>query len=316
LGITEPHWLPSDFYAPINERLARLRSYVDPLFMFMDFVPLETTLQTMTSDFAPFSDSMLEFEVDSTYEIECRKVFEYLILNQSPVENFRLFFHYLNAKSALTDAIIHLLSKLHDVRTASHEALAFGSSSLFLDVHAFSAANEIDGQELCESLQFRPFLCPFCMLLIVNHIPSNLFLFNLLTPHEMTWPVAHDAQIKSEQYVLVDLAAKKDLRTFLEKIPTIMKNCFLSALPPVPFEASASDNDDDFLSFVHLSGLTLYNRMKTVLIIVRERSVTCFHVCTMGIALLRCIAHSLGLLSPTFTVQLEQKFLSFPRRRR
>jgi hypothetical protein len=336
-GMTDPHWLLSDFYAPINERLVRLRSYVKPLSMFMDFVPLDTTLQLTPPDLAPFSDSMIESEIDTTYEVVCRKVFEKLLLNHAPVDHFRQFFHYRNARSALTDAIIHLLSELNEVRSASHEELAFGFSTIFLYVHAFSALNEIDGQELCEFLQARPFLSPFCMLAIVNHIPSNLFLFNLLTPREMTRDLEHSEDVRPEQYVLVDLASRKRLTGFLDKIPTIMGNYFLSTLPPLAFEVVASDNDDEFLSFVHLSGLTLYNRMKTVLVIARERSVTCFHVCTMGIALLRCITHSLqrtlvdclsqnvftttfcclirsvlALLCPTFSLQLAQKFLCFP----
>jgi hypothetical protein len=330
--MTEPHWLVSELSAPVIKRLVRLRSYLRPPSMFMDFVPLETSLPTPVPDFAPFPNSMIELETDMCHERDCRIAFEKMLLNHMPVESFRALFHYGKARSALTRAIIHLLLELNQTRSAKHEELAFGFSALFLYVHVFSGVNEIDGEELCLVLQSLPFLSPFCMLAIANHLPPNLFMFNLLRPRAIAR--GHNMEGAPDRYVLIDLAPEKRLSKFLDRVPEIAENYFGSIQPSGAIETSSHDDDDKFLCFVHLSGMSLYNRMKSVLIFARERPVTCFHVCTMGISLLRCISHSLqrtlvdclsqnvytttfcsfiqsvlGILSPTFATHLGQKFM-------
>jgi hypothetical protein len=151
----------------------------------------------------------------------------------------------------------------------------------------------------------------------------------------MTRSLDQYPDIAPEQYVMVDISQKKTLSPFVQKLPTIVANYFLSNMPTIEFDTSSKADDNEFFEYVHLSGSTLYTRMKSVLNIARERLLGSYHVSAMGIALLRCITYSLqrtigdcvaqnmftpsfrafvrsvlGVLSPTFSVQLATKFLT------
>ncbi|OHS94750.1 hypothetical protein TRFO_10912 [Tritrichomonas foetus] len=392
-GMYQPHWLLRGFYAPINERIIQLRSYIKPFSIYGQIVPFLPSIQ-LPSNYNIFSNNsnnpnmvnshsnpnltnnfnqtasknynstfnfpyfgpnnlkagkmkntnlpglVLELENDPSFQAAIFIHFKRLILNHAPLDVFKPLMNHRNSRTVLTNAIIDLIKDLNNARDATQEQLVFAFSLIFLYVHAFSLANQIDGQALSEFLQSRPYLSPFCILAMINHIPVNMYLFNLLTPKELL--IQNDVQlheIKPSQYIMVDLSTNDTLDNFVSKMPTILSNYFLSTGPAFENEACNKKSDNDFLSFLHLSSATLYNKMKAVLSVARERPLGPLHVSSMGILLLRCITFSLqrtlgdcaetkmftdnfcgfvktvfAILSPAFADQLGVKFFDIVHR--
>lgn len=355
-GLYQPHWLLHGFYAPINSRIIQLRSYVKPFSIYGQIVPFPPSLRYKTNsnsnsifninpngnlnkNFRRSSDMnrqgnqsnafrksevkslpglALELDNDPAYQYAILNHFKRLILNHAPLDFFKLLNEPRNSRTVLTNAIIDLLRDLNEERCATHEQLIFAFSSIFLYIHAFTLSNQIDGQLLCEFLQTRPFLSPFCILAMVNHIPVNLYLFSLLTPKEVLLNVdvdekEKDKEIQTSQYVMVDLATNSSLNGFIEKMPLILSHYFLSTGPAGDKGSCNKKDDNDFLSFIHLSPSTLYNKMKAVLSVARERLLGSLHVSAMGILLLRCITFSLQrtLLDCAETKMFTPNFCSF-----
>ena len=294
-GMYHPHWQLFDFYTTINQRIHRLRSYLKPYSSYGHIAMFPPTFHSANE----FTDKniyglVVEMETDPSYQTALLYYFKRLILNYSPLCAFKPLIEHRNSRSILTKAIIELIQSLNEARDATHEQLVFGFSSIFLYIHAFTLSNEIDGQALCEFLQSRPYLSPFCLLAMINHIPVNLYLFNLLTPKELALSIEQPSELKPSQYNMVDLSNSKTLNLFVKKMPTILSNYFLS-YNSLSYETDSNNRADDneFLSFIHLSSSTLYIKMKAVLSIARERKLSPLHVSAMGILLLRCITFSL-----------------------
>ncbi|OHS99637.1 hypothetical protein TRFO_08249 [Tritrichomonas foetus] len=327
-GMYQPHFLLYDFYSPINKRIIRLRSYVKPfsiydhLSMFPSNFLISINPSSISSQFQQTNNignntnlsnsngnntnsninndshglpnMILELESDPAYHKSILLYFKRLLLNHAPLDAFKPLIEHRNSRAILTKAIIEILQDLNSTRNATHEHLVFAFSTIFLYIHAFTLSNEIEGQTLCEFLQSRPFLSPFCVLAFINHIPVNLYLFNLLTPKELSQNLDHSSELKPSQYVMMDLSKNKSLSPFVEKMPTILSNYFLSSnLSSGDTDSINKTDDNDFLSFIHLSSATLYNKMKAVLSVARERPLGPLHVSAMGILLLRCITFSL-----------------------
>lgn len=331
-GMYQPHWTLYQFYEPINDRILQLRSYVKPFSIYGQLILFPNTY-SLHHEFSPATGMMIELEVDPEYQIACLAHFKRLLLNHAPSDAFKPILSRHNGRATLTRAIIDLLRELNEVKEATHCQLIFAFSSLFLYINSFTQSNDIDGQMLCEFLQSRPYLSPFCILAMINHVPINLYLFNLLTPREIAQNIEQQTDIQSSQYIMVDLTSCNTLKQFISKIPLILSNYFLTINPTGETENCNKIDDNEFLSFIHLSSATLYNKMKAVLSIARERQLGPLHVSSMGILLLRCIIFSLqrtlsdcaetkmftkdfchfvktvfSILSPTQASQLGQKF--------
>ena len=352
-GMYQPHWHLRGFYGPINSRIIQLRSYIKPFSIYGQVLPISDSIQANNDgtslsdvfiedpkprnetgkigDALSFPGIALELDNDPAYQSAIFIHFKRLILNHAPIDEFKQLLKHRNSRTILTNAFIDILRDLNMTRDATQEELIFGFSSVFLYINAFALANQIDGQMLSEFLQSRPFLSPFCILAMVNHIPTNMYLFNLLTPKELL--IKNDTQqseINPSQYVMVDFSTNNPLDDFVQKIPQFLSNYFLSAGSLGEPDGSKKKDDNEFLSFIHLPSASLYNKIKTVVTVSHERQLGPLHVSAMGIMLLRCITLSLqktldetkiftdnfcgfvktvfAVLSPAFADQLAVKF--------
>ncbi|OHT14858.1 hypothetical protein TRFO_14828 [Tritrichomonas foetus] len=180
-GIYQPHWLLQDFYLPTNARIERLRSYIKPFALYGHLITFD--YESSDAD-SLLSNVMVELEIDPSFQTSCRNHFKRLIMNRFPISSFKPLIRHNNAKVLLTHAITEIFSDLNISNNVTQEQLLFSFSSFFLYIHSFTLTNEINGQILCEYLQSRPYISPFCMLALVNHIPMNMYLYNLLAPRE------------------------------------------------------------------------------------------------------------------------------------
>ncbi|OHT10475.1 hypothetical protein TRFO_20223 [Tritrichomonas foetus] len=334
-GLDTTHWLIHEFFEPINERITRMRAYFKPFSSYdiMSYYKSICPVESKSKDTENESYLMIDKVVFPAYEVTLEYYYKRLIMNHVPIQDFQPFHYLPNSRAALTRAIIDIIKELNRIRNAKHEELLFAFSCIFVYIYAFTSTNSIDGQALSEFLQSQPFLSPFCLLGMVNNIPVHLYLFNLLSPRELTTNTVMQQTIDSSQYIMADLTNDNEMQPFIEKIPIVLSNYFLYSTPKSDETPLVDDKINDFLSYIHLSSNTLYIKMKSVLGKAREFHLTSVHVHSMGILLLRCIIFSLqrtlgdcaetnmftpkfcefvktvfSVLSTAFVEQLSQKF--------
>ena len=318
-GMYQPHWHLHEFYKPINERLIQLRSYARPFSIYAHLFPEYSVLPVKgDSEFEKDASVMIQVTLDPSYSIAGIEQFKKLMINHAPLESFTHMFEQKNSRSMLTRAITELLRDLNEEKNASHGQLMFSFSSLFLYIHAFTASNQIDGQLLCEFLQSRPFLSPFCVLAMVNHIPMNLYLFNLLAPREVAQNPDQQKPAELSQYTMVDLAKEKTMTSFVQRMPKVLWNYLTSGISQENVSQADSRDDAGFFSFVHLAHMPLVSKTKWVLGMVKERVLGPLHVCGMSILLLKFLtlsvqkalvdAHEHNVLTPGFCNLLKSTF--------
>ena len=289
-GASQNHWRLTTFFRPINQRLVQLRSYVQPFSFYIHTNPSKIAM------FGKFLSRCSEdLDLDPSSQTAYIKYFKRLIFSHAPIEKFRVLLGQRNAREILTKAFIEVLEDLNNCKTATYEQLGFGFSYVFLYINAFTVSSEIDSQMLCTYLQTRPFLSPFCLLAIVNHIPQNIYLFNLLTPKELAQSSEQAMEPGTSQYNMQDfsLPQKGKITNFIKQIPTIVRNYFLCTPNQNVAEITNSSDDNDFLTFIHLSSNPMYIKMKDTLRVARGKQIGPFSVSCMGILLLRCIIFSL-----------------------
>ena len=286
-GLNQPHWLLHTFYMPTSKRIARLQSYTKP-FLVYGFVltcPLLAESGTLQSNI------MVELEIDPSFQTNCLAHFKRLLLTRAPISNFRELIMFSNAKNLLTQAIIEIIYELNQ-STESQEKLLFSCSSIFLYINAFTLTNDINGQMLCEFLQSCPFLSPFCVLAIVNHIQINLFLYNLLIPRNN---LIKDDSSNNGHYFVVDLTNENILSPFLVHVPTILNNYFSSEQGKDEKNLTYHKNlqINEFLTNIHLSNCSIINKLKYTLNVAIEQSLDALSICCMEITLLNYIVTAL-----------------------
>lgn len=327
---SKSHWLMRDFYIPLYKRIVQLRSYLKPFSLYSQ---LPSSFQTFPEE-APifltptnnhsthiyesrnYRNFYIELESNPSYRSAIQLYFKRMIINHASIESFKPLVCQRSSRSILTKAIIELLQDLNKNREATQEELIFAFSSVFLYIHAFVLSNEIDSQLLCDYLQTQTFISPFCALAMVNLIPSNLYLFNLLSPRELSVNLDHQTELKTSQYVMVDLSKSSNLNGFTAKMPLIMSNYFLSNnVTSTSADTYNKLDDNEFLSFIHLSSANLYNKMKVVLTVTRDRALGSVQVSSMGILLLRCIILSVQktYLDCVDTHMFTESFINFIR---
>jgi hypothetical protein len=202
-------------------------------------------------------------------------------------------------RPAVTRATIELLSALNEARSATEDEVACGFACVFLCMHAFAACNEIDSQQISEYLQSTPFLSPFCILALLNHIPPTVPLFAFLSSFKSGSSVSESRQ-GAFQYVIVDLSKPGKFGKFVELIPNFFSQ-YLSGFtwtPPIDTKAqdsvvSESEDEDGFMAGLQCPEIHIFKKMKAVLNQAGSRELGPVHVCCMGIDLLRVIALSL-----------------------
>lgn len=231
-GSHQSHWSREVYFSSIFERLEKIQAFVRPLsldghvlrwshcFPSKNHDQLISTLPLLSDD----------YYTDSKYQNNCLEHFMHLIEHRQPIDAFKPILERRNGKLILTFAIIQMLSKLNNVRNAKHSQLLFMFSVVFYYIQSFAATNEIDGQILCEYLQSRPFVSPFCMAGIVNHISPLLYLFNLLIPRKLALGDIEEETAKEAilaQYPMVDLTGDTELNPYIERLPEMLYIYFL-----------------------------------------------------------------------------------------
>ena len=291
-GINQAPWALSSFIKPLNDRLAQLRSYAQPI-SFYYYIDLRR-IQYFDM-FFPSHNS--ELDLDPSFQIAYTMYFKRLILNHAPIDRFRILLGQRNSRIILTRAFTDVLDELNNCKTGTYEQIGFSFSYIFIYINSFIMTNEIDIQMLCKFIQTRPYLSPFLLLAIVNHIPQNVYLFNLLTPKELTQNLEQVTNLDSSHFNIQDFtdAARSKIGPFVKQIPLIVSNYFLcnTNQQNSDNDINVQSNDTNFLSFIHLSSNPMYIKMKDSLRIARTRMIGAFPVSCMGILLLRWIILSL-----------------------
>jgi len=331
-------------------RIGKLKSYLNPkLFGFPLPEIANYSIYNRDVCFSKPSDIVANFVYDPFCNLVSMNDCKRLLLNHYPVSAFKQISEQRKSRSLLTRAIIDILRELNNTLHATQEQLIFSFSYIFLYIHAFTLSNQIDGQILCDFLHSCPSLSPFCVLAIVNHIPVNIYLYNLLLPRNPVEATENESDSEEEEeprsypthFFMVDKSENSTLSPLVEKMPQILKNYFSTNLKQSStFETCSKTDDNEFFTFIHLCPSSLYNKMKAVLGVARDRTqgpLGSLHVSAMGILLLRCVMFSLQrtlgdcadnnmftqtftsfiksiitVLSPTFSDQLAQKFLDHP----
>ncbi|EAX94914.1 hypothetical protein TVAG_382990 [Trichomonas vaginalis G3] len=267
-GMNQPSWTLSEFFQPVFERIRKIRGFVKPFSLESHILRYPQIY--ITGDKAQmlkFPGLLLEVEADPAYQIACIQHFKRLILNHAPLDSFKPLTEYRNARLTLTYAIMDLISELNSNRKATHSELLFTFATIFLYVQGFALSNDIDGQILCEFLQSRPFISPFCMLAIVNHIQFNHYLFNLLIPSQLTKGDIDNEQdaiaaIES-QYRIVDMSTDDSLSSLISYIPSVLARYFLSNLPPAN-DKDLGKNKNETIAFMLLTCKVTLNQIKYI----------------------------------------------------
>lgn len=335
-GIYQPSWGVDHVFERLNGRIQHLKPFRYPLFLRDDWFPCPSSLDDPDQEGIqrfPYSHELVN---DPGYQDVCVKTFKKLLIDRAPLDVFRQLARHQNIRAMFTRAVIELLSELNSLRTATQEQLSAVFSSVFLYVHMMALSNDIDGQAFCEYLQSRPFLSSFCVLAMVNYIPMNLYLFNLLSPQSecQSGETGDSEEGQQPAYVMIDGATNTNLSQFISRMPTILENYFRgTSVLSGENDACTKTDDNEFLTYLHLSSATILSRMKSVMRVARERLLGPMHVSAMQILLLRCITLSLqrtladcaetkmftpsfcvfvktvfGSLLPTFAEQLGPKF--------
>ncbi|EAY04043.1 hypothetical protein TVAG_055290 [Trichomonas vaginalis G3] len=290
--IFDQQWVFNPFFKPIKERIAQLKSYVQPRNFIMQALP--SRLELFENTFS-FDGELLD--LDPAYEVAIMKYMRRLIINHAPMSKFRIFSHQRNYREILTKSFLDVIDSLNDAKNATHEELIFAFSMIFLYINAFTSSNELDGQMFAKYLQSRPYISPFCMLGVVNHIPQTAYLFNLLTPQEVNSSLEQITNLNPQQYNMQDFSitnqGKNKILPFVKQLPNIVSNYFLCTPNQTNSEVDQKMDDADFLTFIHTSGHQIPIKMKQTLCIARARKVSVYVVSCMGILLLRCIIFSI-----------------------
>lgn len=233
-GVNHPGWIFSELYQHIFERMNRLRSYAEILYRETNLmVPLSSIENNTNFILERFPVLTLEFERSLTYQNSCKEHIKRMLMNRENVSKFRMFFKNRNIKLTLTLAIIELIHHFNTERNATHIQLLFSFSVIFLYIQSFSLSKDIDGQMICEFIKTRPFISPFCLLAIINHIPTCFYLFNLIVPNELLEmtevPTPQQAiNIIGKYFKIVDLSNDNTLNSLIEKVPELLVSYFLN----------------------------------------------------------------------------------------
>ncbi|KAK8870377.1 hypothetical protein M9Y10_008259 [Tritrichomonas musculus] len=295
-GMTNLNWMLSDFYQPILYRLRKVKQFYLHYYTENHIFGIQSIFDDSDeSSIMKLSSHLMELETDSAYQSACRTHFKRLILSHAPLSEFQPLMKHRYSKIILTEAIIDILTDLNKTRDATHDQLLYSFSKLFLYIEEFTLRKEIEGQIICESIQSRPFLSPFCLLALVNHIPQNIYLFNLLVPSQLTQESPSSdkaAEIICNHFQMTDLCADDTLSRVVDAMPQILVNYFLSPLASNDVVNEIND-DQSFIINLHICGCTFYERMKGIMEIAQRRLISPMCVSASNSQILTIVAGSI-----------------------
>ena len=290
-----PGSILNELYEPFKKRIQTVRSF--SLDFFCGYYVLSRRSLYYINERSIIENTpnlMMDYEDDISYQEAFQKELKFMILNRSPISHFKTLLTRKNAKILLTNAIVDIIKELNYSHKSTHEQLLHTFSIVFLYIQAFTLSQDIDGQTICDYLKSRPFLSPFCMLAMVNHIPPNCYLFNLLVPSEFTdsfLSLEQAGVIFSNYYPLVDYSHDTRLNDLIKEIPGIAIAHFLN-LRQEPFVFKEETNDIELIKKVHKSGISVYDKMKGLIHRANYVPVSYLLISAINSQLLNCITIS------------------------
>lgn len=237
---------------------------------------------------------LFTYESNNSYQDYLQQHFTRMIFGKYPVATFKRFLKHQNAKIILTQTVISIIKELNYSRTATHYQLLHSFSILFLYIHSFVMAKYVDGQTICDYLRSRPFLSPFCLLAIANHIPQVFYLFNLLLPQELAagnCSMEDAERIIAKNYPMVDYSNDNSLNDLIAQIPRILLVYFLNIQFPAE-NISENPQESELITMLHISGAAIYDKMKTLIHYANIGEVTPPVISALSSQLLSCITLS------------------------
>ncbi|OHT06103.1 hypothetical protein TRFO_26031 [Tritrichomonas foetus] len=306
-GMTNLNWILNDLYQPVLYRLRKIKQFFLHYYTENHIFGIKPIFDdSHEGSIMKLSSHLMELETDSAYQSAYRLHFKRLILSHSPLSEFQSLMKHRYSKIILTEAILEIINDLNSTREATHDQLLFGFSKLFLYIEEFTRRKEIDGQIICEHLQSRPFLSPFCLLALVNHIPQNIYLFNLLIPYQLTResPSSQEAaEIICNHFPMADLCDDNELSEVVKAMPQILVNYFLS--PSMPTEDFGNcDDDQKFIVNLHIFGASIYEKMKGIMEIAQKRLIRPVCIAASNSQILTIVA---GSVLKTIVAGYQQK---------
>ena len=278
-------------YDGMFHRLRKVRSYFECYFTENRILGIHSLFECDDQIDWKVRGQLMELETDANCQSAYKRQFVKLILNRAPIAEFRHLLQHRNSKVVLTSAIKKILKKLNSMRGVSHAQLVCSFSIVFLYIQAFTASKDINGQMICEYLLAKPFLSPFCLLALINHIPQTLYFFNLLIPKQLTNEVPSPekaVQIIRDHFMMVDLSGDHELDTVIRMMPEILTSYFLSSPMPSGDFGTMKDNASIIIDF-HVKGTSTYDRMKGLIDIAKSNLVEPLVVCASSSQLLNCV---------------------------
>jgi hypothetical protein len=272
LHVHAPNLVHNPPYSDLFKRASRLRGFLRSF--FTNFVlsgrPQVFDFPLRLSDVA----ADLQIETSPEFQTALSLHFRRLLIDRASISTFRRLFERVNVKPILTHSIIDLLRELHESRDSSQSQLLFSFSSLFLYIRSFAITGEIDGHELVQWLHSRPFLSPFCLFAMSNHISSHQYLYSLLIPSELTNKSGnrdHAISLIEKLFPIFEHGVPDssiDLTGVVEALPGLLQSYFVTT-EKLNQPLNSSDEGSLIVHF-HQCGSSLSEQLKGILQIVEE----------------------------------------------
>jgi len=289
-GMHQPNWLLRESLLPMFGRLEKLRHFVFPNCFenYIDKLPVSY----------PSSDIFWDLKHPAlSFEIECNPVFSLsamsqirkLIASHSPICAFKPLLTYRNSKITLTRIMIEMIKEIGS-SNATHSQQLVSYSLLMMYLNSFILSNDVDGHLIADYILNKPYVSPFLMVAVANHITQNLYLYNLLIPREHTNSLSNGLSnpisMINHQYNIVDTTSDTSLNHLIQSIPTILTSYFF-AIPHDKKIEHPPENDDNFLQYILLCGTSINERTNAIYSNSDKKDFSFKHISAMSYPLMK-----------------------------
>jgi len=290
-SLKHPGWALTEVYRPILRRIKLIRYFIRSFFKDSQlYNPSSFIKFNDKAIYDKFPSIALDLESDLEYQEVCRIQVKKMLLNHVPLGEFRFVLEHRNSKNILTEAIIEILHDLTHQRNSSHSQILFAFSTIFTYIQSFTLSRDIDGQYLCEYILSMPFLSPFFLLGLLNHIPNSFYLFNLLVPQDVLedrFDYERKIEIIRNVFPMMDMTSDHSLDEVIQSIPKLLLNYFIN-FPPQDNSFGEISTDSDVIINFHLRGLSVYEKMKGLVHLASVRQISPYVISSMSTGVLNC----------------------------
>lgn len=329
-GLQDLNWAAPNYhhhhsfvFCSFFERLQTIRSFVKP---FAFAVENKTHLSRFSKCHSQIDSSLvnkypgilMELYSDSNYQLDFMQHFKTMILNNTPINEFKDILCLSNSSIILTFAIIHLLHKFNNSRKLKHSQLLYYFSLIFRYINVFVASNNVNGLLITHQILNMPFVSPFLLIAMVNNIPKSLYIYNLLIPKRLTkgdLTVEEAKQAILDQFRIVDLSFDDELNRLIEYVPQYLFSFFLESSSSFEMPTDHPPDSIDNMLYMQLSNKTIPERFNTLVMkeIAQNQTIPPIEVISMGIQMDKFIINfvQLSISRGSFDKFLNSSFWSF-----